>query len=71
MPRRNLSGGWGESTVVTVRLTRRDVEALGRLAEGWGVPRAEAIRRAVREADVRTSAPRPAAARHEDVPKTL
>jgi predicted transcriptional regulator len=50
MPRRNLTGGWGESSVVTVRLVPADRRRLYALAARWNVTASEAIRRAIREA---------------------
>lgn len=50
MPRRNLTGGWGESRVVTVRLVPDDTRRVRALAVRWNVSESEAIRRAIREA---------------------
>lgn len=59
MPRRNLTGGWGESRVVTVRLVPADTRLLRELAAAWGLTGSEAIRRAIHEAAARMPAPVP------------
>lgn len=48
--RRNLAGHFGESRVVSVRLSRRDLDAARRLQEAWGIGFSEALRRALQEA---------------------
>lgn len=48
MPRRNLKGGWGEHSAVSVRLTREDRQALSLLRRAWGCSASEAIRRALK-----------------------
>jgi len=57
MPRRNLTGGWGESRAVTVRLTRQEREALKVLRDRWQCSTSEALRRAVVEAAAVPTAP--------------
>lgn len=53
MPRRNLSGCFGESDAISVRLTPDDRRALRTLAAGWGCVEGEVLRRALREAFAR------------------
>lgn len=53
MPRRNLTGSWGESASKSVRLTPEDRRTLRALASRWGCSGAEAMRRALREAGQR------------------
>ncbi len=50
MARRNLSGGWGESRAMTVRLSPAERMTLRVLRERWGCTASGAIRRALREA---------------------
>jgi len=54
--RRNLEGGFGESRIVSVRLSDRDLRVLKRLQEAWGAGLSETLRRALREADRRLDA---------------
>jgi hypothetical protein len=53
VPRRNLTGSWGESASKSVRLTPEDRRTLRALASRWGCSGAEAMRRALREAGQR------------------
>ena len=53
MPRRSLTGSWGESATVTVRLAPMHWLALTRLEEAWECSRSEVLRRALLAADAR------------------
>jgi len=50
MPRRNLTGGWGESRVVTVRLAPEDARRLAALTEAWNLTPSKVLRRALQDA---------------------
>jgi len=57
MPRRNLKGTWGESRVVTVRLSVDDARCLSALCELWQCNQSEALRRALVDAASRHEPP--------------
>ncbi len=58
MPRHNLTGGWGESRVMTVRLAPEDDRRLAALTEAWNMTASEVLRRALQEAADRERNPR-------------
>ena len=58
MPRRNLTGGWGESRVVPVRLPSEDTHRLAALTEAWNLTPSKVLRRALRDAADRELNPR-------------
>jgi len=53
VPRRNLSGRWGETATITLRLPAADRELLAQMAAGWSCSQSEVLRRALREAAAR------------------
>ena len=55
MPRKNLDAGDSESSAMTVRLGRRDREALSVLEDAWGGSLSDSVRRALRETAQRVS----------------
>ena len=58
VPRRDLTGGWGESRVVTVRLSPADARLLAVLTEVWDLTPSKVLRRALRDAAGRELNPR-------------
>lgn len=56
MPRKNLTGSWGESRAMTVRLTAAEHRAISTLREHWGGTNSDVVRRALTDAAKRVVA---------------